>query len=60
MYEIDITACYYGRHIGCVNVLQDPDCRHCVDRLTLAVNQVIRHTTASTTDAPVRRMVTSS
>jgi len=32
------TACYYGRHFGCVTMLQNPDCRRCADRLTHAVN----------------------
>jgi hypothetical protein len=33
------SACYYGRHVGCVNV-NDPNCRRCAERLTDAVNQV--------------------
>jgi hypothetical protein len=49
---IDTTACYYGRHFGCVNVLLDPDCRLCAERLTHAVNQAVHHTTASAVDAP--------
>jgi len=35
---IQNTACYYGRHFGCVTMLQDSDCRRCADRLTHAVN----------------------
>jgi len=35
---IQNTACYYGRHFGCVTMLQNPDCRRCADRLTHAVN----------------------
>ena len=35
---IQNTACYYGRHFGCVTMLQNPDCRRCSDRLTHAVN----------------------
>ncbi len=53
---INPTACYYGRHIGCVNVLMNPDCRLCADRLTHAVNQVVHRTTASTVDAPSLRV----
>jgi hypothetical protein len=53
---LDNTACYYGRHFGCVNVLQNPDCRLCAERLTHAVNQVVRQTTASTADAPLLRL----
>ncbi len=37
------SACYYGRHVGCVNV-NDPNCRRCAERLTNAVNQVVRPT----------------
>jgi hypothetical protein len=36
-------ACYYGRHVGCMNV-NDPTCRRCAERLTNAVNQVVRPT----------------
>ncbi len=53
---LDTTACYYGRHIGCVNVLMNPDCRLCADRLTHAVNQVVHRATASTTDVSVLRV----
>jgi hypothetical protein len=35
---IQNTACYYGRHFGCMTMLQDPNCRRCADRLTHAVN----------------------
>ena len=35
---IQKTACYYGRHFGCVTMLRNPDCRICADRLTHAVN----------------------
>jgi hypothetical protein len=37
------SVCYYGRHVGCVNV-NDPNCRRCAERLTDAVNQVVRPT----------------
>ncbi len=36
-------ACYYGRHVGCVNV-NDPNCRRCAEGLTNAVNQLFRPT----------------
>lgn len=35
---IQNTACYYGRHFGCVTMLQNPDSRRSADRLTHAVN----------------------
>jgi len=35
---IQNAACYYGRHFGCVTMLQNSDCRRCADRLTHAVN----------------------
>lgn len=38
------TACYYGLHFGCINTFNDPDCRKCAERLTHAVNQVLRPT----------------
>jgi hypothetical protein len=53
---INTTACYYGRHFGCVNVLMDPDCRLCAERLTHAVNQAVHRTTASASEAPVLRL----
>ena len=34
-------ACYYGLRIGCPNAT-NPDCRLCAERLTQAVNQVLR------------------
>jgi hypothetical protein len=41
------TACYYGLHFGCINTFNDPDCRKCAERLTNAVNQVLRPATTS-------------
>lgn len=35
---IQNTACYYGRHFGCVTMIRNPDCTRCADRLTHAVN----------------------
>ena len=35
---IQNTICYYGRHFGCVTMLQNSDCRRCADRLTDAVS----------------------
>ncbi len=36
------TACYYGLHFGCINTFNVPDCTKCAERLTNAVNQVLR------------------
>lgn len=36
------TACYYGLHFGCLNTFNKPDCTKCAERLTNAVNQVLR------------------
>jgi hypothetical protein len=41
------SACLYGLHFGCVNVRGDSDCTRCVERLTNAVNQVLRPTVKS-------------
>ncbi len=41
------TACYYGRHIGCLNATNNPDCRLCAERLTNAVNRVLHPTAPS-------------
>jgi hypothetical protein len=43
-------ACYYGCHVGCVNV-NDPNCRRCAERLTNAVNHVL-HPGVNDTDVP--------
>jgi len=43
------TACYYGRHIGCLNATNNSDCRLCAERLTKAVNSVL-HPTAANAD----------
>ena len=40
--EAKNTACYYGLHFGCVNTFNDPNCTNCAERLTDAVNQVLR------------------
>jgi len=42
--ETKNTVCYYGLHFGCVNAF-DPNCRKCAERLTSAVNHVLRPTT---------------
>ena len=36
------SACLYGLRFGCVNVNGDPNCKKCAERLTNAVNQVLR------------------
>ena len=41
------TACYYGRHIGCLNATNNSDCRLCAERLTNAVNRVLHPTAAN-------------
>lgn len=38
------TGCYYGLHFGCINTFNDPNCRKCAERLTNAVDQVLRPT----------------
>jgi len=43
-------ACYYGRHIGCLN-MDDPGCRLCAERLTNAVNQKINQTASNAAGA---------
>jgi len=43
-------ACYYGRHVGCVNV-NDPNCRRCAESLTNAVNHVL-HPGVNDTNVP--------
>ncbi|MGB8311764.1 MAG: hypothetical protein WCE81_07870 [Halobacteriota archaeon] len=45
--ETKSTACYYGLHFGCVNTFNNPDCRKCAERLTNAVNQVLRPTASN-------------
>jgi hypothetical protein len=39
-------VCYYGLRIGCPSAT-NPDCRLCAERLTHAVNQVLRSMEAS-------------
>jgi hypothetical protein len=42
---------YYGVHFGCLNAACDPNCGTCAERLTNAVNYVLRPR-VSNTDAP--------
>jgi|GEM_PF-192643 hypothetical protein len=36
------SGCYYGVHFGCLNAARDPNCDRCAERLTNAVNYVLR------------------
>jgi len=36
------SGCYYGFHFGCLNAGRDPNCDRCAERLTNAVNYVLR------------------
>jgi hypothetical protein len=36
------SGCYYGFHFGCLNAARDPNCDRCAERLTNAVNYVLR------------------
>ncbi|MGZ4891528.1 MAG: hypothetical protein ACXV2B_04625 [Halobacteriota archaeon] len=43
-------VCYYGLRVGCPNAT-NPNCQLCAERLTHAVNQVLRSGTASDAEA---------
>jgi len=39
-------VCYYGLRVGCPNAT-NPNCQLCAERLTRAVNQMLRSVTTS-------------
>jgi len=43
-------VCYYGLRVGCPNA-SNPTCQLCAERLTRAVNQILRSVTTSDAEA---------
>ena len=43
-------ACHYGLRVGCPNAT-NPNCQLCAERLTRAVNQMLRSVTTSDAEA---------
>jgi hypothetical protein len=50
-------VCYYGLRVGCPNAT-NPNCQLCAERLTRAVNQILR--SVITSDAEVKRSAGAS